>query len=273
LRNAGVGERTGERRQAWGDAIMRNILKALAAILMVASALTFSAGWYYATSEPPQTHLALSEPLIDVRSAEGRAFLASTEFRADFDRLSAYFTPQARRGYCGVASATMVINALRMSTTPLSQETFFTPKASAVRSSLKVSLKGMSLEDLADLLRAHDLQVSIVHASNSSLDAFREAARDNLVDPSDFLLVNYDRVTLHQKGRGHISPVVAYDPGSDRFLVLDVAAHKYPPTWVPAADLWKAMNTSDTPSGKTRGFVLVREADGMKRLATAQRVG
>ncbi|HVQ02925.1 MAG TPA: phytochelatin synthase family protein, partial [Burkholderiaceae bacterium] len=46
---------------------------------------------------------------------------------------------------------------------------------------------------------------------------------------------------------------------SDRFLVLDVAAHRYPPVWVRSADLWAAVHTVDPASGRTRGFVIVRE--------------
>jgi hypothetical protein len=43
-------------------------------------------------------------------------------------------------------------------------------------------------------------------------------------------------------------------------LLLDVASYKYPPVWVSAEALCKAMNTLDSDSGKTRGFVVVREA-------------
>ncbi|MGB6297273.1 MAG: phytochelatin synthase family protein, partial [Rivularia sp. (in: cyanobacteria)] len=56
---------------------------------------------------------------------------------------------------------------------------------------------------------------------------------------------------------GHISPLAAYNKETDRFLILDVSRYKYPPVWVKAEDLWKAMNTKDSVSDKTRGFVLV----------------
>jgi hypothetical protein len=43
-----------------------------------------------------------------------------------------------------------------------------------------------------------------------------------------------------------------------RFLILDVSRYKYPPVWVKATDLWKAMDRVDSSgSGKKRGFVLV----------------
>jgi hypothetical protein len=71
------------------------------------------------------------------------------------------------------------------------------------------------------------------------------------------LVVNYDRRELGQSGAGHISPLGAYSPATDRLLILDVAAYKYPYTWVPVSKLWSAMNTIDSDSGRTRGFLLV----------------
>jgi hypothetical protein len=239
---------------------MLRILKLVGGAATAALIMIFGAGWWYATSEPASSPLALPSPLLDVRSTEGQSLLESTPFRIDHDVLLKHFVTQSRRGYCGVASGTIVVNALHESIPPLSQDTFFTARATAVRSSLDVTFRGMTLEQLADLLRAHDLSVSVVYASESNLETFRSAARASLMDASDFLLVNYDRVTLHQQGSGHISPVVAYHAGTDRFLVLDVASYKYPPTWVPATDIWNAMNVPDTSSGKSRGFLLIRNA-------------
>jgi Phytochelatin synthase len=110
-------------------------------------------GWWYAVSPPPPAHLSLPSSLLDARSEEGRLMLASTPFRGDYDLLSKYFVTQNRRGYCGVASGTIVLNALRPSAAPLSQELFFTKRATAVRSSVHVTLGGMTLPQLADLLR------------------------------------------------------------------------------------------------------------------------
>ena len=241
-----------------GKRPMKHTLKVVAGIAAFASTTTVGGAWWYATSTPSPTQLALSSPLVDVRSAEGKALLDGTRFRVDYDTLARYFVSQSRRAYCGVASATIVVNALHPVAPLVTQRTFFTAEASSVRSAWQVTVAGMTLDDLAGLLRAHDLTVSVVHASESDLASFRASARASLMDTSDFLLVNYDRATLHQQGSGHISPVVAYNVETDRFLVLDVASYKYPPTWVPAGDLWNAMNTVDTSSGNSRGFLFVQ---------------
>lgn len=72
-----------------------------------------------------------------------------------------------------------------------------------------------------------------------------------------WLIVNYHRTGVGQKGGGHFSPIAAYHEKSDSFLVYDVARYKYPPSWVNTKELWNAMNTIDSDSGKTRGYLLV----------------
>jgi hypothetical protein len=198
---------------------------------------------------------------VDARSGPGRASLESTPLRIDYDELSPRFVAQARRGYCGVASATIVLNALGASPSELSQDAFFTSRASKVRSSLSVTLAGMSLAQLADLLGAHDADAELQYATQIDLASFRELVKTSVANPSDFMLVNYDRAVLHQVGRGHISPVAAYHADTDRVLVLDVAAHRYPATWIPTADLWEAMRHTDGSSGMARGFVIVRNGN------------
>ncbi|EWS64201.1 Phytochelatin synthase [Hydrogenophaga sp. T4] len=120
-----------------------------------------------------------------------------------------------------------------------------------------MSFAGLTLEELARVLRAHGLQVRIVHAENTDLASFRTAAQATLSEPHTFLVANYDRRGLGQSGAGHISPIGAFSPATDRLLVLDVAAHKYPYAWVPVSRLWDAMNTVDADSGRTRGYLLV----------------
>jgi len=43
-----------------------------------------------------------------------------------------------------------------------------------------------------------------------------------------------------------------------RFLILDVAAYKYPPTWVSTEELWQGINSLDTTSNLSRGLIMVQ---------------
>ncbi len=229
------------------------------ASLAAASALLLAASFvaWFALSLPPVENLPLSTELINISSPEGQQLLASAESRADYAQLYPYVVPQSRRAFCGPATSAAVINAALKPQPLATQASLFNAAASAVKSELALSLSGLTLEELAAFIRAHGLKVQVVHASDSGLTSFREAARTVLGEPDTFLITNYDRRVLKQVGAGHISPVGAFDAETDRVLILDVASQKYPYTWVPVPMLWAAMNTLDSHSGQTRGYLLV----------------
>jgi hypothetical protein len=222
--------------------------------------LAGSGVWNAAFRVPSSNLLPLPDELIAVDSSTGKELLAEKGFIADYESLTKNFESQSRPAFCGVASSVVVLNALRRSEPRLTQSTIFTDSASKVRGALQTTFGGMSLAQLSDLLRAHGVEVTPFYASDTNLDAFRSIAQQNLKTPGDFLLVNYQRATLGQNETGHISPIAAYNAAADRLLILDVATYKYPPVWVSTEALWNAMNTVDAASGRTRGFVVVREA-------------
>jgi hypothetical protein len=149
------------------------------------------------------------------------------------------------------------------------QSNFFTDAASGIRNSLQVTFAGMSLAELAALLRAHGVDATAHYASDATLDQFRALARRNLATSGDYLLVNDQRAAPGQEQIGHISPVAAYNAAADRLLVLDVASY-YPPVWVSTAALWQAMNTIDDASGRTRGYVVVKAMPARSCLGSRQ---
>jgi len=223
---------------------------AVSALAILAS----GAIWQLALRAPAVDLLPLPERLIAATAVEGQRLLAETPASADYPPLMKAFESQRRPAFCGVASSVAVLNALRPSGPRLTQTGFFPD----LPTELRVTFAGMTLQQLGELLRRQGAQVEIVFAAATSLDEFRVAARENLSRAGDYVLVNYQRASLGQRGGGHISPLAAYSAASDRFLILDVAAYRYPPTWVSSADLWNAMNTVDDTSGQTRGFVVVR---------------
>ena len=224
-------------------------------VFVVASLLV----WNRFFRTPSIDLLALPDSLIALESSAGEKLLAESEFLADYQELIASFVVQSRPAYCGVASSVITLNALRNPTSPLDQSSFFNTNARQVKDPLRVSLTGMSLRELGDFLRAHGAEASVVYASDTDIDSFRSMAQRNLVTDEDFVLVNYQRAELGQVEMGHISPLAAYHAGTDRFLILDVAAYKYPPVWVSTKELWEAMSASVGSSPRTRGFIMVRE--------------
>lgn len=226
-------------------------------ILLLLAGLTI---WDRYFRTPSVDLLPLPDSLIALESSAGRELLAESEFIADYEQLTANFVSQSRRAYCGVASSVIALNALGRSGPPLDQSTFFTDSARRVKEPLRVSLSGMSLRQLGELLRAHGVEATVIYASDVDVDGFRTTARRNLMTNGDFVLVNYQRAMLGQVEMGHISPLAAYHAETDRFLILDVAAHKYPPVWASAEALWDAMRVPlGESSPRTRGFIVVRE--------------
>lgn len=160
----------------------------------------------------------------------------------------------------------MVLNALSIPAPAASelgnshtftQDNVFNDPMRQIRSPLELSFRGITLNQLGRFLASHSVKVNVHYSSDTTLDEFRNLVTKNLQEPDNFVVVNYLRRSINQQQSGHISPVAAYHQPSDRFLILDVSRYKYPPIWVRAEELWKAMATQDSESGKTRGFVLV----------------
>ncbi|MEA5597707.1 phytochelatin synthase family protein [Rivularia sp. UHCC 0363] len=211
--------------------------------------------------------LPLTSNLIGFNSDEGEKLLIESKSREDFFPLSMQFVTQINQAYCGVASIVMVLNSLGIEAPEstqykpyrvFTQENFFNNKATQqVISSEVVSRQGMTLEQMGKLINSYGAITKVYHASNTNIDEFRLIAAENLNQKQNFVIVNYLRRDIGQEKGGHISPIAAYNAQNDRFLILDVSRYKYQPVWVKTADLWKAMNTRDSTSTKSRGFVLV----------------
>ena len=210
--------------------------------------------------------LPLSSNLIDLNSLEGNNLLLESEARQDYFPLSSQFVTQKNGAFCGVASIVMVLNALSIPAPKppvrnyhfFNQDNFFdNPRTLRIMTADNVARRGMTLEQLGQLLESYPVNAEVYHGGYLTLDRFRRLITNNLQQPNDFVLINYLRSSIGQKKGGHISPIAAYDGDSDRFLILDVSRYKYPPVWVKAEELWQATRTIDRASGKTRGLVLV----------------
>ncbi|HSM80236.1 MAG TPA: phytochelatin synthase family protein [Nodosilinea sp.] len=231
------------------------------AILLLAAPL----GLVLSTRPLAAQTLPLPEPLIPLTSAEGQILLRDSEALADFVPLTSHFVTQINQAFCGVASMVMVLNALAISppSAPqweqgyFTQENIFNPQTEAIIGRDVIARQGLTLAELAAILETYPVQAEIHHGGDVSLDEFRRLIRRNLETPGSYVLINYLRRTLGQERGGHISPIAAYDADTDRFLILDVSRYKYPPVWVQADTLWASVNTLDSVSGQTRGFLLV----------------
>jgi hypothetical protein len=269
-----------------------NHMRRTLALLLLLSVTSAGPAFAQQPAPPPPAKVAL----VDFASQESMTRLARAEEKVDFFHLAEQFEGQVNGGYCGPASAVIVMNAIRYgndavekprdtSSIPAelaalipkqfdpffhryTQTAFFDAQTDTVKTREQLLGKpaapgarpdpGMQLRQLHEILRAHGLESELRVADDKLTDAqIRKELIANLGTEGDYVIVNIHRSALGQVGGGHLSPLGAYDQKSDSFLMLDVNAAMHQWTWVPADALIKAMRTHDTV--ENRGYVLVKE--------------
>ncbi len=206
--------------------------------------------------------------VIPIDDPVAAKIFADAKAKVGFWKLIHFYESQNDQTYCGVASATIILNSLDIESPPapaiypfrkFDQSNFFTEAVLAIKPPKLVHLSGLTLDELAGMIRAYGVTVDVHHAAAPmDLDGFRAIASAALADPKARVEINYHRKVLGQDGAGHHSPLAAYDAVSDRFLILDVARYKLPPVWAPAADVWASMATEDSDAKANRGFLVIR---------------
>ena len=244
------------------------MLRRLAASLIVLATLVAGLAAGSATADT----LPLPPSLVDGASDAGAALLVEAEAREAYFPLAANFLTQKNQAFCGVASMVMILNALRVPAPEVpeylpyrtfTQDNVLNASTEAIVPQATILKQGMTLDELGAVFAVQPVAVTVRHASDSSLDAFRKEASGALGTRGRFVVVNYLRKAMGQQTGGHFSPLAAYDAETDRFLILDVARYKYPPVWVTASDLFGAMNTADSDNdGRTRGYLLIAGKSG-----------
>ena len=214
-------------------------------------------------------------PIPMASSAGMELLLKPRTRRADYGALVQWYETQANLAYCGVASSVMVLNSLAVAAPKAegyrtnrfwTQTNLFSlPLTRSFVEANRVAREGMTLEQLHGLLASVGTRVQRYHGENLSLEQLRWLLRRGLAEGSDRLLANYDRRALGQTGGGHISPLAAYDPDQDRVLILDVARYRYPAVWVTTPDLWRAIRSVDTSSGRSRGVLTIKAPAAAKQ--------
>jgi hypothetical protein len=230
--------------------------------------------------------------LVAFASDEGMARFVRTAAKADFPALANQFEAQSNAAFCGPTTAAIVLNAVRGRSRDLPRDrsrlsagdlqhvpggfdltiSRFTQdnvigKGRKTRAQVlgepvtidgrQVRDGGYQLRQFDELLRAHDLVTRLVVVDDGKSAAeIRADLVDNLTRAGDYVVVNYKRDAVGQRGGAHISPLAAYDAESDSLLVLDVNPSSAGWVWMPTATLIRGMRTFDTV--ENRGYILVQ---------------
>ena len=217
-------------------------------------------------SAAPKKKAEITGSYVLLTSQEGRKRINRSAHRVDYNSLMATFTTQERQTLCSVATGVSILNALpiKRPVDPkykpypfFTQANYFNDRVAAIVDRPTTLRIGQTLEQAAKVMTVHGATARHIHAADSSAAEFRRIAKQNMAEQNNFVAINYRRNFVGQPPGAHFSPLGAYDAATDSFLILDVARYKFPPVWVPAEDLFRAMNTMDSDSGKTRGFIVV----------------
>jgi hypothetical protein len=259
----------------------RIVAVSLAVILTVTSLAHWIIGIRPAADLAPPAR-SIADELIRLDTPQGQQLLFDSEARAAFLPLVAFYDTQRSQTYCGVASLAMVLNALELPAPAadeygayriFTQQNVLNGRTDDTVTKRTIARRGMLLAEIARVLEAYGAQVDLHQAASSSVESFREMAVPYLSAPARHVIVNYSRAVLGQEGRGHVSPLGAYDAETDRFLILDVSRYKSPAIWVAADHLFAAMAAPKSPgSSQARGFLLIRRrlgANGEQLLSPA----
>jgi len=194
-------------------------------------------------------------------------------------KMSPYYLPQLTNASCSLASATMILNALRSQEIQCSNQSLVTAQQILQNShpdwknSVQENGPGVTLDQLGafltQLMHVYDLspfKIEVVHLThNKSINQFRQALVESGITGQTFILVNFDQKFMSgaQEDAGHFAPVGAYNAAEKRVLIMDPDREYFEPYWVPEQLLLESMQTKDPISDKNRGFITITLGEGM----------
>ncbi|KAI5481032.1 glutathione gamma-glutamylcysteinyltransferase [Pseudohyphozyma bogoriensis] len=212
----------------------------------------------------------LPSSCVPYASAEGkrlfRQALEEGNLEAYFP-LSSQFITQNEPAYCGLATLTMVLNALEVDPQRKwkgSWRWYAEEMLDCCRPLSSVAQVGITLAEFTCLARCNGLSATVnspnllatPEETEAALAKFRKDLKaacrgDNM------MAISYSRKSLGQTGDGHFSPIGGYSEKDDMVLILDVARFKYPSYWVTVDQAWESMKPLDKATGQPRGYSLL----------------
>ncbi|XP_062190304.1 glutathione gamma-glutamylcysteinyltransferase 1-like [Phragmites australis] len=204
-----------------------------------------------------------SPPAVDFASQEGKRLFAealAAGTMEGFFPLVSYFQTQSEPAFCGLASLSVVLNALAIDPGRRWKgpwRWFDESMLDCCEPLDKVKAQGITFGKVACLAHCSGANVQSFRANRATIHDLRRHLIRCASSQDCHLIASYHREPFKQTGTGHFSPIGGYHAGQDMALILDVARFKYPPHWVPLSLLWEAMNTTDESTGLHRGFMLI----------------
>jgi hypothetical protein len=246
------------------------VYKFIIALFSALAVLTISYALLCNFSNAKEIHVPLTSTLSDEYwlewdSLEGRQRQDNSQHKTNLYKLLRFYEAQTRKSYCGIAAAVIALNSLGIQTAKsqhlensyfFTQESFFDGKVGEAIDPILINKRGLTLSEMALIMDTQPLAATVYEAASLTDAEIRNKIVSALINPSQIVIALYHRKELNQEGKGHWSPVAAYDQNSDSFLVLDVARYRYPPAWINAKAFIAGMKALNS-TGHSRGFVIL----------------
>ncbi|MGQ4005950.1 phytochelatin synthase family protein [Francisellaceae bacterium CB300] len=221
------------------------------------------------------TRLTLPDNVVGFSTPQGQKLLKTSpqQYSKQYWMLSQYFTTEYGTSFCGPASVVVVLNALQIEPalapnhanfTMFNQNNIFYNKELIKEgiNPVRIYARGLPIDETADIIRKQDTigakaTAKVMHANEFSDEQDFKKTLTKAMTEGKYIIINYNRADMGAVGGGHFSPLAAYNPGADSWLLMDVARYKYPPAWIKTSDLYKAIQANDSESEKPRGIIIV----------------
>ncbi|KAG8085588.1 hypothetical protein GUJ93_ZPchr0010g7578 [Zizania palustris] len=216
-----------------------------------------------------------SPPAVEFASPDGRRLFSEAlqgGTMQGFFSLVSCFQTQSEPAFCGLATLSVVLNALRIDPGRRWKgpwRWFDESMLDCCEHLDRVRSHGITFGKVACLAHCAGAEVRAFRAGQVTVHDLRRYLVRCASSQDCHLIASYHRKLLGQTGTGHFSPIGGYHAGQDMALILDVARFKYPPHWVPLPLLWEAMNTIDEATGLLRGFMLISRNSAAPSLINA----
>ncbi len=188
-------------------------------------------------------------------------------------KISPYYLPQPTDASCSLASATMVVNALRIPQIQYANQKLATTNSvvhstqNAWKNDVKQGGDGVTLDQfgsfLSQAMKAYNIlpiRLEVIHATSVKdiVTKFHQALLEGEKTGRTFNIVNFDQKFISgTESVGQFAPVGAYDANTKRVLIMDPDRELFEPYWVSEHRLMNGMETGDSDAHKNRGFVIV----------------
>ncbi len=191
-------------------------------------------------------------------------------------QISPYYISQLTDSSCSLASATMIVNAVRSSQKFAANQPLVTQNDLLHRvndidwiKGVREGGDGVTLDQLSLLMTkaleaygVHNFTIQVVHLKRDSKKN-ESMLHQTLVEMEKtgktFMIANFNqKFFTGAMSVGHFAPVGAYDLQMRRVLIMDPYRQFYEPYWVPEKLFLESMATIDNKAGRHRGYLLVK---------------